>query len=448
MRVSTVLAALPLAIANPIPEERTEPAPLILHERAEPAPLYLHESEADLVARGGSGKFIIKFKPDSSVASLEKTLEGIANENLAYRYDDNNFRGFTASLDRATVEGFRMIPGVEYIEQDVAGSSTGFRTQSGAPWGLGRISHRKPGSTDYVYDESAGEGVCVYITDSGIDEDNPVSINAYFAMSTVKTRLRLPSTIAISVPFLQVQVTDSPLLQEFEGRAHQIKSFVQGSNVDDLGHGTHCAGTIGSKSYGVAKKATLFGVKVISSEDQFWYSDLIAAYDFIQKDAAQRNCPNGFIVSGSLGGSYSKSLNDAANAMVDRGFFMAVAAGNNNRDTKDYSPGSAPKVCTVGGTQSDDRRYNNSNWGPAVDINGPAVGVLSTLPGGETAYYTGTSMATPHIAGLAAYLASKNGVKASPSLCKTIVDMSSKNYITNQQANTVNNIAYNGNNLA
>ncbi len=186
MRVSTtVLAALPLALANPIPEGRTEPAPLILHDRAEPAPLilqersepaplYLHEPEADLVARGGSGKFIIKWKSDSAAGSLNKTLAGIDDENLAYRYYDI-FRGFTANVDRETIEGFRMIPDVEYIEQDVAGASTGFLTQGGAEWGLGRISHRTRGSQDYVYDESAGEGVCVYIVDSGIDDRHPVS---------------------------------------------------------------------------------------------------------------------------------------------------------------------------------------------------------------------------------------------------------------------------------
>lgn len=198
----------------------------------------------------------------------------------------------------------------------------------------------------------------------------------------------------------------------------------------------------------MAKKAEIYGVKVINSEDRFWYSDLIAAYDFIRYDSSRRgNCPNGFVVSGSLGGGYSKSLNDAADAMVDSGFFMAVAAGNDNDDTQNYSPGSAPKVCTVGGTQFDDRRYSNSNYGPLVDINGPAVDVLSTLPDNRTAYFTGTSMATPHIAGLAAYLASKNGVRASPSLCKAMVDMSTKNAVTNQKARTVTNVAYNGSGL-
>lgn len=195
----------------------------------------------------------------------------------------------------------------------------------------------------------------------------------------------------------------------------------------------------------MAKQIEIYGVKVLNAQDSFQYSDLIAAYDFIAKDSPSRNCPNGVVVSGSLGGSKSQSLNDAANKMVDRGYFMAVAAGNNNDDADRYSPASASKVCTVGGSDSSDKRYTQSNYGPDVNIIGPAVSVLSTLPNGRTAYYTGTSMATPHIAGLAAYLASRDGIKVTPSFCGKIQDMATKNAITNQSANTVNLLAFNGN---
>lgn len=195
----------------------------------------------------------------------------------------------------------------------------------------------------------------------------------------------------------------------------------------------------------MAKKVTIYGVKVLSKEDRFQYSDLISAWDFITKDAPKRDCPNGVVTSVSLGGGFSQSLNDAANSFVDKGYFLAIAAGNNNGDTSKFSPGSAKKACTVGGTQSDDKRYNNSNFGPLVDINGPAVGVLSTLPNNRTASYTGTSMATPHIAGLAAYMASRDGKKASPSLCDEIVKTATSGAIKDPKANTVNLIAFNGN---
>ncbi|KAM3446842.1 hypothetical protein MY3296_009296 [Beauveria thailandica] len=431
MRVSTVLTALPLALANPIGDKkRAELAPVILHENANraelaplimhqdeaaklatrsgPAPLYLHEEEKSLHARGGSNKFIIKFKPDTDDAEIEKALKDITDENLTHRYK-NKFQGFTANMDRETVEKFRTNNAIQYIEQDVSGkASTNFYSQGQSTWGLSRISHRRAGAHDYLFNDDGGKGVCVYVTDSGIDESHP----------------------------------------EFGGRAHQIKSFIPGANHDDLGHGTHCAGTIGSATYGVAKEATLYGVKVLDSNNRFDHSDLIAAYDFILRDAPQRDCPNGVVVSGSLGGPYSPALNEAAENMADHGIFMAVAAGNENRDARNYSPASSPKVCTVGGTGWNDLRYDMSNHGPSIDINAPAVDVLSLAPGGGTARMTGTSMATPHIAGLAAYLASQGAGKASPALCQTMAQMATKNVIRNQVYDTVNNIAYNGNNWA
>ncbi|TQW00110.1 subtilisin-like protease Pr1A [Cordyceps javanica] len=394
MRLASVMAILPLlALASPIAETRTEPAPL-----------YLHEPEHSLVARGGSDKFIIKFKGDSPSYTLDLVLERVKHENVVHHYKDG-FLGLTAQLDRATVEDLRMIPGVEYIEQDSVGSIAGFKTQPSAPWGLSRISHREPDSEGYVYDEAAGEGVCVYITDSGIDVDHP----------------------------------------DFGTRARRGRSFVDDSKIDDEGHGTHCAGIVGSTSCGVAKQAELIGVKVIRKDGTFKFSDLIAAYNWIKDDVGWRKCENGVVVSSSLGGNFSQSLNDAADSLVDRGFFVAVSAGNNNSDVSQFSPASAPKVCTVGGTQSDDKRYTQSNWGPLIDVNAPAVHVRSTVPGGKWDYYTGTSMAAPHVAGLAAYLATKMGVKVTPDLCQTIVRMSTKNAITDQMPNTVNNIAYNGN---
>ncbi|KAM3565706.1 hypothetical protein MY1884_000015 [Beauveria asiatica] len=436
MRVSTVLTVLPLALANPIGDKkRAELAPVILHENANraelaplimhqdeaaklatrsgPAPLYLHEEEKSLHARGGSNKFIIKFKPDTDDAEIDKALKDITDENLTHRYK-NKFQGFTANVDRETVEKFRMNPVVQYIEQDVSGkASANFYSQSQCTWGLGRISHRQAGAQDYLFNDNGGKGVCVYVTDTGIDERHPA-----------------------------IQP------QEFEGRAHQIKSFIPGANYDDHGHGTHCAGTIGSATYGVAKQATLYGVKVISRNDRFQFSDLIAAYDFILRDAPQRDCPNGVVVSGSLGGPYSPAMNEAADNMADHGIFMAVAAGNDNQDARYFSPASAPKICTVGGTRWDDLRYEMSNHGPIIDINAPAVDVLSLAPGGGTARMTGTSMAAPHIAGLAAYLASQGAGKASPALCQTMAQMATKNVIRNQVYNTVNNVAYNGNNWA
>lgn len=119
--------------------------------------------------------------------------------------------------------------------------------------------------------------------------------------------------------------------------------------------------------------------------------------------------------------------------------------GNSGANTANTSPASAPKVCTVGGSDAKDYLYVDSNWGPAVDIIAPAVDVYSTLPGNKYGAMQGTSMATPHVAGLAAYLAARDRLVANGTLCDTIVSTASKDVIHNQYRDTVNLLVFNGN---
>lgn len=275
-------------------------------------------------------------------------------------------------------------------------------TQQNAPWGLGRISHRQRGSNEYVYESAAGEGTCVYIVDTGIEDSHP----------------------------------------EFEGRARQLRSFTSGTR-DGNGHGTHCAGTIGSKSYGVAKKATLYGVKVLGDNGSGSTSGIVQGLDFVASDRRNRNCPNGVVASMSLGGSYQQALNNAATNLQRSGVFVSVAAGNDNRDAQYTSPASAQDVCTVGATDINDNRSSFSNYGRVVNIFAPGTNVLSTWIGGRTNTISGTSMATPHIAGLTAYLMSLGKVSASDA-CSYIARTATQNTIRGMPAGTVNLLAYNG----
>lgn len=182
------------------------------------------------------------------------------------------------------------------------------------------------------------------------------------------------------------------IIQEFEGRATFLKSFISGQTSDGHGHGTHCAGTIGSKSYGVAKKAKLYGVKVLDNQGSGSYSGIISGMDYVASDSKTRGCPNGTIASMSLGGGYSASVNQGAAALVNSGVFLAVAAGNDNRDAQNTSPASEPTACTVGATDSSDRRSSFSNFGRVVDIFAPGTGVLSTWIGGSTVSIVPTSI--------------------------------------------------------
>ena len=255
--------------------------------------------------------------------------------------------------------------------------------ESGAPWGLARISHRATLSfatyNQYLYSEQAGAGVDAYVIDTGT----------------------------------YVNHTD------FEGRASWGKTVPTGDvDEDGNGHGTHCSGTIAGKQYGVSKKARIVAVKVLRSNGSGSMSDVIkgvewAAASHIRKaqDAADGKGDKTFkgsVANMSLGGGKSPGLDRMVNAAVDAGMHFAVAAGNDNGDSCNYSPASAEKAITVGASTLLDERAYFSNFGKCNDIFAPGLNIMSTWIGGpnNTNTISGTSMATPHIVGLVAYFLS------------------------------------------
>ena len=170
--------------------------------------------------------------------------------------------------------------------------------------------------------------------------------------------------------------------------------------TDGVGHGTHCSGTICSFSYGVAKKVSLFPIKVLSDSGSGSLSDVIAGIDYVLK----LKRPGNRVISMSLGGQKSKSVNDAVDTAHKAGIVLVSAAGNNNGDACQYSPGSAAESLTVGATDSADKRASFSNYGVCVDIYAPGVKILSTLPSGKPSEWDGTSMACPHVSGAVALM--------------------------------------------
>ena len=198
-------------------------------------------------------------------------------------------------------------------------------------------------------------------------------------------------------------------------------SIADGKFDDGVGHGTHCAGTIGSRTYGVAKKANLIAVKVLGSDGSGSTSDVIAGVQWTVKQATAKAVAaakeialtgttkyKGAVANMSLGGGKSPSLDSAVNRAADAGLHFAVAAGNDNRDACNYSPAAAEKPITVGACTLADERASFSNYGKCVDVFGPGLNILSTWIGSDTATNTisGTSMATPHTVGLLAYFLS------------------------------------------
>lgn len=254
--------------------------------------------------------------------------------------------------------------------------------EKNAPWGLARISHRDSLSfgtfNKYLYAEDGGEGVDAYVIDTGTYVDHV----------------------------------------DFEGRATWGKTIPQGDEDEDgNGHGTHCSGTIAGKKYGVAKKANVYGVKVLRSSGSGTMSDVVkgvewAAEAHIKKTKAAKDGKakgfKGSVANMSLGGGSSRTLDLAVNAAVEAGIHFAVAAGNDNADACNYSPAAAENAVTVGASTLSDERAYFSNYGKCTDIFAPGLNILSTWIGSKYAVNTisGTSMASPHIAGLLAYYVS------------------------------------------
>lgn len=248
--------------------------------------------------------------------------------------------------------------------------------QYNAPWNLARISHRSRNQRDYYYSDTAGKDIRVYVLDTGI---------------------RLSHA-------------------DFQGRAVWGTNFVTSSpDSDEDGHGTHVAGVIAGATYGVAKKATVIAVKVLDSSGKGTMSGLLRGLNWAVEDAKQRGMAKRAVINMSLGGVYTQSVNDAVKAATDAGITVVAAAGNDNADISSFSPASAPSAITVGAIDQQDQRADFSNWGPGVDVFAPGVLVLSAYNGsdGDSAWMSGTSMATPHVAGLAAYFIAREGREGS-----------------------------------
>nr|Q9Y749.1 RecName: Full=Subtilisin-like serine protease Pen c 1; AltName: Full=Alkaline serine protease; AltName: Allergen=Pen c 1; Flags: Precursor [Penicillium citrinum]AAD25926.1 Pen c 1 [Penicillium citrinum] len=321
-------------------------------------------------------------------------------------FEINGLKGYTASFDESTAKDIANDPAVKYIEPDMIVNATANVVQSNVPsWGLARISSKRTGTTSYTYDSTAGEGVVFYGVDTGIDISH----------------------------------------SDFGGRAKWGTNVVDNDNTDGNGHGTHTASTAAGSKYGVAKKATLVAVKVLGADGSGTNSGVISGMDWAVKDAKSRGANGKYVMNMSLGGEFSKAVNDAAANVVKSGIFLSVAAGNEAENASNSSPASAAEVCTIAASTSTDGSASFTNFGSVVDLYAPGQSITAAYPGGGSKTLSGTSMAAPHVAGVAAYLMALEGVSAG-NACARIVQLATSS-ISRAPSGTTSKLLYNGINV-
>lgn len=327
------------------------------------------------------GQYVVVFKPGTpGHAALATELARQAGGELKHVYG-HALKGFAARLPDGAVEAIRRNPNVALVEQDATVSlnetiSSPPIRQANPTWGLDRVDQRSPAvDGSYAYQYGAA-GVHAFVIDTGI----------------------LPTHV------------------DFGGRvAAGYTAIADGrGSVDCNGHGTHVAGTIGGATWGVAKNVTLVPVRVLDCAGSGSFSGVIAGVDWVASQTSKRPA----VANMSLGGGYYAPVNQAVAGAVAKGVVMAVAAGNENTDACTRSPASEPSAITVGATQkgsTNDPRASYSNYGSCLDLFAPGTSITSTWHTGTSATNTisGTSMATPHVAGVVALALAANP-QASP----------------------------------
>ena len=323
-------------------------------------------------------------------------LAGTHRGQLKHVYQ-NALNGFALEMSAEDAEALSQDFRVKYVEED--GVVTADVTQTNPPWGLDRIDQRnRPLSGTYTYNWT-GSGVRAYVIDTGIRTDHT----------------------------------------QFGGRASNVFDAFGGNGQDCNGHGTHVAGTIGGSTYGVAKSSLLRGVRVLNCSGSGSTSGVIAGVDWVTN-----NRINPAVANMSLGGGASSALDTAVNNLSNSGVAIAVAAGNSNVDACSTSPARAANAITVGATTSSDARASFSNFGPCLDIFAPGQGILSAWFSSSTATATlsGTSMASPHVAGAAALYKQANPSASAATIRNALVNNATTNVISGAGTGSPNRLLY------
>lgn len=365
--------------------------------------------KAVIVAAGAhaiSGSYIVVLNDSAmSTAGVNRASHSLAASyggRLTNTYD-SALHGFAAKMSAAQAQKLAQDPQVKYVEQDSVVSVD--TTQNNATWGLDRIDQRNlPLSGTYTFTATA-TNVHAYIIDTGIRTSH----------------------------------------SDFGGRADAVFDAINdGRNGQDCnGHGTHVAGTVGGATWGVAKGVRLHAVRVLNCRGSGTLSGVIAGVNFVTSNGIRPAVSNM-----SLGGGVSTALDNAVANSINSGVTYAIAAGNSGANACNFSPARTPEAITVGATGGtsgrSDTRASFSNFGTCVDIFAPGVAITSAWRTNNTATNTisGTSMATPHVAGVAALILSGNPGASPATVRTTMVSLSTPNVVVNPGTGSPNRLLF------
>jgi subtilisin family serine protease len=344
------------------------------------------------------GRYIVVFRPGTNArAEAERTAR--ANGGQVERVYEHALSGFAGRFSEQGIQGVRRNPNVQLVEQDTV--VTVAATQTSPTWGLDRVDERDlPLDAAYVYTTDAA-AVHAYVVDTGI---------------------RLGHG-------------------EFAGRMGAgFDAVTSGGTANDCnGHGTHVAGTVGGTTYGIAKRVTLHPVRVLGCNGSGTNSGVIAGVDWVAGNAIKPAVANM-----SLGGGASSALDTAVSNAISRGITFAVAAGNDNANACNYSPARVASAVTVGSTTMSDARSSFSNFGTCLDLFAPGSNITSAWHTSDTATNTisGTSMASPHVAGVAALALAANPSATPQQVRDQIVATATTGKVTSAGTGSPNALLY------
>ncbi|WYZ36526.1 hypothetical protein EsH8_II_000032 [Colletotrichum jinshuiense] len=372
-------------------------------------------------------RFIVSLKPGLSETTVEGHLNWVRDVHqrrsvtrrdiagVEKTFNIGTFHAYAGSFDQETLTEIKSNEAVELVEPDTPIYPFDIVTQQGATWGLGAISQKAPTNAnasllngfEYRYDENGGEGTFAYVVDTGVWVDNP----------------------------------------DFEGRAELgYTVYPDIPNEDSSGHGTHVAGTIASKTWGVAKKARVISVKVIAP-NQGVMSHFMDGFSWaVNNITATPGRAAVSVINMSLGGPTNWAFNSLVNAASEQGILSVISAGNSAIDVSRISPAGASSAITVAASVANNTALSWSNFGSGVDLYAPGVDVYSlSLEAGKYVALSGTSMASPHVAGLSLYLRSvEAGLESVEAVTARILELAKKDIVQGVPGSTPNLLAYNG----